>query len=81
MFQEGLINNEVKDNPTGNRIIDEFKVSFIWINKKAQVESHCKSLLKVFCDNGGSFQRAAEMLKSEWLKKAHIGLGVDLNLD
>ena len=81
MFQEGLINNEVKDNPTGNRIIDEFKLSFNWINKKSQVESHCKSLLNVFSDNGGSFQRASEMLKSEWLEKAHIALGVDLNLD
>ena len=81
MFQEGLISNEVKDNPTGNRIIDEFKHRFIWINKKSDAESHCKNLLNVFADNGGNFKYAAEMLKSEWFEKAHIGLGVDLNLD
>ena len=81
MFQEHLINNEVKDNPTGNGIIDEFKASFVWISKKSQAESHCKSFLKVFCDHGGSFQHASEVLKCEWLEKAQIGMGVDLNLN
>ena len=81
MFQEGLINNEVKNNPTGNKIIDEFKASFVWINKKSQAESHCKSFLKIFCDHGGSFQHASEVLKSKWLEKAQIGLGVQLNFN
>ena len=81
MFAKDLICKEVKDNPTGNRIIDEFKHRFIWFNKKSEAESHCNSLLNVFTNNGGNFKYAAEILKSEWLEKAQIGLGVDLNLD
>ena len=81
MFQEGLINNEVLDNPTGKKIIDEFKKTLDFIDKQSQVESHCKSLLKVFDDHGGSFKQAAEMLKSKWLKTAQDGMVVDLNLD
>ena len=81
MFAKGLICNAVLDKPTGNKIIDEFRHRFIWINNKSEAESHCKSLLNVFADNGGNFKYAAEKLKSEWLEKVKIGLGVDLTLD
>ena len=80
LFQGGLISNKVKDNPTGNNIIEEFKQKLNYFHKQSQVEEHCKRLLHIFAGIGGSFKYAAEMLRTEWLEKAKIGMGVDLNL-
>ena len=81
MFEEKLISRDVRQNPTAEKIINQLVDGFDWIVDKTEVEKYCKRILKVFYNNGGNFERAAEILKTKWSEKAHNDMGVLLKLD
>lgn len=64
MFSANLI-REVK--PSFKYIIGEFQAAMHFMTTCSQLENHCVKFLAVFDKLGGNFERAAIVLRKEWM--------------
>ena len=81
LYTKGLISNEVKDNPSVDEFIDEFKASLNFMKEVSQVKDHCKKFLKAFIAVGGSYATAANALHKDWIETVNNELNVSFCID
>ena len=81
LYASGLISNEVKDNPSIDVFIDEFKASLSFMRKVSPVKNHCKKFLKAFMAVGGSYATAANALHKDWIETVNNELNVSFSID
>ena len=81
MYSAGLINNQVQRSPSFNGIISEFISAMEFIRIPSEIEEHCIKFLSVFTKLGGSFTRAAKVLKEDWVKVCRTECGLELKLN
>ena len=81
LYTAKLISNEVREAPSMEECIDEFKASLSFIRKLPQVQEHCQKFLSSFIAVRGSFAKAAETLAEDWIEAIRNELGFDFNID
>ena len=81
LFTYCLVNNAVKDNPSIEKCITEFKTGLSFKRKLSQVQEHCQKLLNSFFAVGGSYANIAIALGEDWIEAIGNELGFDFNID
>ena len=81
LYTSGLISNEVKDNPSVDEFISEFKSGLVFMRKTSEVKDHCKKFLKAFMAVGGSYAIAANVLHRDWIETVCNELDVSFSID
>ena len=81
LFALRLINNAVRDNPSIEKCIDEFKASLSFKRKLPQVQEHCQKFLSSFIAVRGSYADAAIALGEDWIEAIRNELGLDFNIN
>ena len=72
----------MKDKPSIDEFISEFKASLRLLRKVSQVKDHCKKFLKAFMAVGGSCATAANVLHEDWIETINNELdGFNFDLD
>ena len=71
----------MKDEPSIDVFIDEFKGSLSFIRKVSPVKDHCKKFLKAFIAVGGSYATAANALHEDWIETVNNELNVNFCID
>ncbi|XP_019860658.1 PREDICTED: uncharacterized protein LOC109588987 [Amphimedon queenslandica] len=80
LYAHHLINNAVKDNPSINKCIDEFRASLIFKKKLPQMQEHCQKFLSSFIAVKGSYADAAIALGEDWIEAIRNELGFHFNI-
>ena len=71
----------MKDNPSVDGFISEFKASLKFLKEVSQVKDHCKKFLKAFIAVGGSYATAANALHKDWIEAVNNQLNVSFCID
>ena len=82
MYAEGLISNGVKDSPTYDSIIQEFKAGMIYMKDITQLEEYCQAFLDCLYNGsqGGPAIFAAQNLAEEWKKDVQEVHSISLSI-
>ena len=81
LYTVRLINNAVKEAPSMEECIDEFKASLNFKRKLPHVQEHCQKFLSSFLAVRGSYADAAIALGEDWIEAIRIELGFDFNIN
>ena len=81
LYSTGLISNEVREDPSMEECIDEFKASLNFKRKLPRVEEHCQKFLSSFIAVRGSYADAAIALGEDWIEAIRNELGLDFNIN
>ena len=81
LYTAKLISNEVREAPSMEECIDEFKASLSFMRKVSQVQEHCQKFLSSFIAVRGSYANAAKFLGEDWIEAIRNELGLDFNID
>ena len=76
-----LINNAVKESPSMEEYIDEFKTGLIFLSEMADIQERCQKFLKSFVAVSGSFADAAKFLRRKWIETLRTELEFDFKID
>ena len=71
----------MKDNPSVDEFISEFKSGLVFMRKTSEVKDHCKKFLKAFMAVGGSYAIAANVLHRDWIETVCNELDVSFSID
>lgn len=66
LFSKGLISESVKDSPTYDKIINEFKIGLSFMQDVSKLQDHYDKFLDCFSSQGGPARIASDQLKEEW---------------
>ena len=80
LYAAKLVTNEVRETPSMDECIAEFKASLNFKKELPQIQEHCQKFLNSFIKVGGSYAAAAIALHEDWVE-AITGLGLDFNID
>ncbi|XP_019852230.1 PREDICTED: uncharacterized protein LOC109582078 [Amphimedon queenslandica] len=81
LYTAKLISNEVRQAPSMEECIDEFKASLSFKRKLPQVEEHCQKFLSSFIAVRGSYADAAIALGEDWIEAIRNELTLDFNIN
>ena len=81
LYTVRLINKAVREAPSMEEYIDEFKASLSFKRKLPQVQEHCQKFLSSFIAVRGSYADAAIALAEDWIEAIRNELGLDFNID
>ena len=81
LYTVRLINNAVKETPSMEEFITEFKASLSFKRTLPKVQEHCQKFLSSFIAVRGSYADAAEALGEDWIEVIRNELGFDFNID
>ena len=81
LYTVRLINNAVKETPSMEKFITEFKASLSFKRKLTQVQEHCQKFLSSFIAVRGSYADAAIALAEDWIEAIRNELGFDFNIN
>ena len=80
LYAVSLINNAVKESPSMEEYIDEFKASIVYKRKLPQIQEHCQKFLNSFVAVRGSYADAAIALHEDWIEALRKELGFDVEI-
>ena len=60
LFTVGIISDDVRSNPSTERILNEFYIGIALLDELKQVEEHCMKLFRVLYKMGGPFKIAGD---------------------
>ena len=69
----------MKDTPSLNKFITEFKTSLSFKKKLPEIQELCQKFLNSFIAAGGSYAAAAIALHEDWVE-AVTKVGLDFNI-
>ena len=81
LYDFHLINNDVRNNPSMEAFITEFKAGLIFKRKLPKVQEHCQKFLSSFIAVRGSYADAAIALAEDWIEAIRNELGFDFNIN
>ena len=81
LYTVKLISNEVREAPSMEECIYEFKASLTFMRKLPQVQEHCQKFLSSFIAVRGSYADAAIALGEDWIEAIRNELGFDFNIN
>ena len=81
LYTAKLISNEVREAPSMEECIDEFKASLSFKRKLPQVQEHCQKFLSSFIAVRGSYADAAIALAEDWIEAIRNEMGLQFNVD
>ena len=80
MLKVDLITKEVNEDPSAEKLLEEFTEGLEWSDKQLEVEEHCIKFLKVLEKMGGNFGKASKKLRDQWMAAAKCELSISLSL-
>ena len=81
LYTAKLISNEVREAPSMDECLDEFKASLSFKRKLPQIQEHCKKFLNSFIAVRGSYADAAIALHEDWVEALRTELGFDFKIE
>ncbi|XP_019852228.1 PREDICTED: uncharacterized protein LOC109582077 isoform X1 [Amphimedon queenslandica] len=81
LYTVHMINTAVRQAPSMEECIDEFKASLSFKRKLPQVQEHCQKFLDSFIAVRGSYAHAAIALGEDWIRAIKNELGFDFIID
>lgn len=81
LFTASLISAPLKNTPSIDKFIDEFKASLRFLKKVFQVKDHCMKFLKAFIAVGGSYSTAANALCDDWIETVNNEFDISFSID
>ena len=81
MYTAGLISRELQKSPSFDGIIDEFISAMEFMRTCSELQEHCVKFLSAIAKLEGSFIRAANVLKEDWIEVARTECGLELKLN
>ena len=66
LFSKGLISQSVKDSPTYDKIIDEFKIGLSFMQDVSKIQKCYDTFLDCFSSQGGPAKIASDQLRKDW---------------
>ena len=81
LFSHRLINGAVKDNPSMDKYIAEFKAILTLRKTLPRVQELCQKFLNSFIAVGGSYAEAAISLHEDWIEAVRTEVGLDFNIE
>ena len=81
LFVLRLINNAVRESPSMEEFIDEFRASLCFKWKLSGIQEHCQKFLNSFIAVRGSYADAAMVLHEDWIEAIRNELGLDFNFE
>ena len=81
LYTAKLISNEVREGPSMDECLDEFKASLSFKRKLPQIQEHCKKFLNSFIAVRGSYADAAIALHEDWVEALRTELGFDFKIE
>ena len=76
-----LINNDVRDNPSMDKFVSEFKACLNYKRRLPEVEEHCQRFLSSFIAVRGRYAASAKVLGEDWIEAIRNELGFDFNIN
>ena len=81
LYEVSLINSTVKEEPSMEEFVEEFKASLKFKKTLPQIQEHCQKFLNSFVAVRGSYAAAAVALSEQWVKAVRTELGYQFNID
>ena len=81
LFSVSVVSKEVKDEPTYDKIQQEFLAGMKFIKKLDKLEEHCFLFLEVLTKVQGPLRKAAETLERSWTEKVKEELQIILTIN
>ena len=81
LYTAKLISNEVREAPSMDECLNEFKASISFKRKLPQIQEHCNKFLNSFIAVRGSYADAAMALHEDWLEALRTELGFDFKIE
>ena len=82
LYAVGLITKAVKDKPSIDKFIDEFRAIIACQKKLPQIQDYCQKFLNLFIAIGGSYAAVAKVVHEEWIEAVtELGLDFNINID
>ena len=81
LYTVRLINSAVKETPSLDKFIGEFKASLSFLRELPQIQELCQKFLNSFIEVGGSYAYAAIALHKDWTEAIKTELGLDFNIN
>ena len=81
LYDFHLINNDVRDNPSMEKFVLEFKACLNFKRKLPEVEDHCQKFLSSFIAVRGSYAASAKALGEDWVEAVRNELEFDFNIN
>lgn len=75
LSQVDIISQPVRESPTCDAIIGEFKSVLQMKSTTDELENHCMNFLKALSNVRGPVAEAAHMLADEWMKETDLQIG------
>ena len=80
LFTNGIISNEVRNNPSTDRILQEFYTGLDFMKTLPKVLDHCNKFFSALHDQGGPLRIACDALKEDIIKTVKK-LGSEISFD
>ncbi|XP_019858037.1 PREDICTED: uncharacterized protein LOC109586298 [Amphimedon queenslandica] len=81
LYTAKLISNKVREDPSMEGCITEFKAVLSFKRKLPQVEEYCQKFLSSFIAVGGPYADAATVFHEDWIEAIRNELGFDFNIN
>jgi hypothetical protein len=83
LYASGVIGQAVKDNPSMNDAVGEFKAYLNISTELSEVQEDCGTFLKAFIAVGGSYSKVAHRIHKSLVetvvKETHCNITINLN--
>ena len=81
LYTVRLVNNAVREAPSMENFISEFKASLSFMRSLPQVQEHCQKFLSSFVAVGGPYAFAAIAIAEDWIEAIRNELRFDFNIN
>ena len=81
LFALGIISNDVRRNPSTDRILQEFYTGLDLMKTLPKVLDHCNKFFSVLYNQGGPLRIACDSLKEDIIKTVKEKLGYEISFD
>ena len=81
LYSAHLITEEIRENPSMDKFISEFKAGLEFVSDVREIQEHCQMFLKSFIAVRGSYDKAAKYLRKKWIEAIKSEVGIDCNIE
>ena len=80
MYVAGIISSAVRQSPSFDIIIAEYKAALNFMSRLSEIEHHCVKFLSILTKIGGPYAMVSQAIQEEWIEDCKAECGVELKL-
>ena len=81
MFSVGLVSQTTLNEPNVSKVMSEFTSGMEFISDCHELVEYCRLFLRILCQHGGPFKRAADRMAQEWTTNIERVLSMNLEFN